>query len=144
MGSFYLIFSGIRMTEARLAPSPVRVPCQQAGTRENPTASAVTIHPIDIAYDIAYDCSMDVTSYSASDARQNFYSLIKSASTGLKAIEINLRGSDPVLMINKAEVESWLETLDILSSPKEMKALRSSLKDSKRIPLDDLKKSLGI
>lgn len=42
------------------------------------------------------------------------------------------------------EIESWLETLDILSSPEEMKALRSSLKDSKRIPLDDLKKSLGV
>ena len=87
---------------------------------------------------------MDVTSYSASDARQNFYSLIKSASTGLKAIEINLRGSEPVLMLNKAEVESWLETLDILSSPKEIKAIRSGMANKKLVSFKELKRSLGV
>ena len=87
---------------------------------------------------------MDTTTYSASDARQNLYSLIKTASTGLKAIEINLRGSDPVLMINKAEVESWLETMDILSSPKELKNLRASIKDTKFITHEELTKKLGV
>ena len=87
---------------------------------------------------------MDTIAYSASVARQDFYSLIKQASGGLKTIEVNLRGSEPVLIINKAEVESWLETLDILSSPKEMKAIRDSQKDSRRISLNELKKSLQI
>ena len=87
---------------------------------------------------------MDTTVYSASDARQNLYSLIKSASIGLKAVEINLRGSDPVLMINKAEAESWLETLDILSSPKEIKAIRSGMANKKLVSFKELKRSLGV
>lgn len=87
---------------------------------------------------------MDTTVYNASDARQNLYSLIKIASAGLKPVEINLRGSDPVLMINKAEVESWLETLDLLSSHEELKAVRASLKDKNLISHENLKKKLGI
>jgi len=99
---------------------------------------------LDIMYEIAYDMIMDVTVYSASDARQNLYSLIKSASSGLKTIEINLRGSEPVLMINKAEVESWLETLDLLSSKEESKAVRKSMVDKKFISHENLKKKLGV
>ena len=87
---------------------------------------------------------MNTIAYSASDVRQDFYSLVKKASMGLNAIEINLRGSEPVLMINKAEVESWLETLDILSSPKELKNLRASIKDTKFITHEKLTKKLGI
>lgn len=87
---------------------------------------------------------MDTTTYSASDARQNLYSLIKIASVGLKAVEINLRGSDPVLMINKAEVESWLETLDLLSSQEELKVVRAGMKDKNLISHENLKKKLGI
>lgn len=87
---------------------------------------------------------MDVISYNASEARQNLYSLIKKASTGLKAIEITLRGSEPVVMINKAELESWMETLDIMSSKEEVEAIRSSKTDKKYISHEDLKKELGI
>lgn len=87
---------------------------------------------------------MNTIAYSASDVRQNFYYLVKKASTGLNAIEINLRGNEPVLMINKAEVESWLETLDILSSPKELKNLRASIKDTKFITHEELTKKLGV
>lgn len=87
---------------------------------------------------------MDTTTYSASVARQNLYSLIKIASVGLKAVEINLRGSNPVLMINKAEVESWLETLDLLSSHEELKVVRAGMKDKNLISHENLKKKLGI
>lgn len=87
---------------------------------------------------------MNIVSYTASDARQNFYSLIKKASKGLTAIEINLRNSEPVVMINKAEMESWLETLDIMSSPEEMEAIRKSAKSKKSISLDKIQKKLGI
>ncbi len=87
---------------------------------------------------------MDVTSYTASDARQNFYSLIRTASTGLKAIEINLRGSDPVILINKAEIESWIETLDIMSNPEEVKAIKASMRSKKFYTHEELKKELGI
>ncbi|MCX6726690.1 MAG: type II toxin-antitoxin system prevent-host-death family antitoxin [Candidatus Shapirobacteria bacterium] len=87
---------------------------------------------------------MNITSYTASDARQNLYSLIKKASKGLTAIEINLRNSEPVVMINKAEMESWLETLDIMSSLEEVKAIRRGLKSKKSISLDKLEKELGL
>ena len=98
----------------------------------------------DIAYVMSYYMGMDIKTYNASEARQNLYSLIKSASTGMRAIEINLRGSEPVLMINKAEVESWLETLDLLSSNEELKVVRKGLVEKKFISEEDLKRKLGI
>lgn len=87
---------------------------------------------------------MNVISYNASEARQNLYSLIRSASTGLKAIEINLRGSEPVVMINKAEMESWLETLDLLSSKEELVAVRKSMTDKKLVSHEALRNKLSI
>lgn len=87
---------------------------------------------------------MNITAYTASDARKSLYTLIKKASKGLTAIEINLRNSEPVVMINKAEMESWLETLDVMSSPEEIKAIRKGLKSKKSISLDQLQKELGI
>ena len=70
----------------------------------------------------------------ASKAREKLYALIKSAAKGLRSYEIKLRGSEPVILTSKAEVESWLETLEVLSSPSEAKAIRSAKKEKKLIP----------
>jgi len=87
---------------------------------------------------------MNTTSYTASDARQNLYSLIKSAASGLTAIEINLRSTEPVVMISKADYDSWLETLDVLSSPDEISAIRKGRKTKKFITHAQIKKELGL
>jgi antitoxin YefM len=84
------------------------------------------------------------TTLTASDARSNFYNLISEASKGLRSFEITLRGSNPVVLISKEELESWLETVDILSSPEEMQSIKSAAKKHKLISHADLKKSLGL
>lgn len=62
---------------------------------------------------------MDYSStYTASQARDNLYSLIKQASTGLVRPEITLQGTDPVVIISKAEYEAWMETLSLSKSEK--------------------------
>ena len=85
-----------------------------------------------------------IKTYTASEARGNLYSLIKKVSKGLTAFEINLRGNDPVLLISKSELEAWQETLDILSNPREAKAIKRALKEKKTISHTQMLKKLGV
>lgn len=84
------------------------------------------------------------SSLTASEARQNFYSLIKDVSRGLRSYEIRLRGKEPVVIVNKKELDSWLETLDILSSPEELKKLRLAKKEKRLVPHKQALEELGI
>lgn len=84
----------------------------------------------------------DVSTLTASEARQNLYSLIKKAAKGLKTYEIRLRGAAPVVLIGKQELEGWLETLDIMANPEEVKAIEEGRKDKTAIPLEKLLKEL--
>ena len=86
---------------------------------------------------------LNITTYTASEARNKLYKLVKKASIGINAYEIKLRGSDSVLLISKDEVESWLETLDILSNPEEAKAIDKARKSEKLIPHEQVVKELG-
>lgn len=85
----------------------------------------------------------NTTTYTASEARAKLYSLIKQAATGLKSFEIKLRGTDPVILISKEELESWLETLDIMSNPEEVKAIEKARKEKKLIPYEKVLEELG-
>ncbi len=85
-----------------------------------------------------------VTPLTASKAREDLYTLIKTVSGGLRSYEIKLRGADPVMLISKSELESWLETLDILSSPIEVKAIKTAKKEKKLISHTDVLKKLGL
>ena len=86
---------------------------------------------------------LNSTTVTASDARADLYNLIRETSKGLRSFEITLRDSDPVMLISKSELESWMETLDILNSPQEINSIRSSKKHKKFTSHADLKKSLG-
>jgi prevent-host-death family protein len=86
---------------------------------------------------------MTTTTYSASEARSKLYSLIREAAKGLKAFEIKLRGSEPVILMSKEELESWQETIDIMSNPKEAKAIDKARKSKKFISHEDVLKNLG-
>jgi len=79
-----------------------------------------------------------ISTISASDARADLYNLIKLASRGMQSYEIVLRGSEPVILMSKADLESWIETLDVMSSPNEVAAIREGLKEGEGISLDDL------
>lgn len=85
----------------------------------------------------------DKTSYTASEARSNLYSLLKKASQGSRPIEIRLRGTDPVVLISKSEIEAIEETVEILSIPGARESIKAGVKQAKKrqgIPLSKLKK----
>ncbi|OGZ27964.1 MAG: hypothetical protein A2427_00490 [Candidatus Nealsonbacteria bacterium RIFOXYC1_FULL_40_7] len=86
----------------------------------------------------------NIITYTASEARKNFYTLIKKASKGLSSYEINLRGASPVVLIGKAELESWLETLDILTSKDEVAAVKKGIASKKITSHKDLLSELGL
>lgn len=83
-----------------------------------------------------------VVTLSASDARADLYNLIKKASRGKESYEIVLRGSDPVVLMSKEEVESWMETLDVMSSPSEVAAIREGMKEEGGITLEEFEAKL--
>jgi len=87
---------------------------------------------------------MNTNIYNASDARQNLYTLIKTVANGLEPIEINLRNTQPVIMMSKADYDGWLETLDIMMSPSEIKTIRAGQKNKKLYTPDQMKKILSI
>lgn len=87
---------------------------------------------------------MNITTYSASEARKNLYSLIKRSAKGLRSFEITLRGSDPVILVSKKELESWQETLDILSNSQEREAVRIAKKETKTVSHKDMLKEIGL
>lgn len=80
----------------------------------------------------------------ASQARENLYFIIKKTSQGLKNFVINLRGSDPVVLISQKELESWQETIDILQSKSEIKAIRQAKKQKKTISHTNMLKEIGL
>lgn len=88
---------------------------------------------------------MDTQVYTASEARKRLYDLIESAGKGLRTYEITRRGSgDSVVLLSKRELESWQETLDILSSKVEVKAIRKALRERRTISHKQLLKAIGL
>lgn len=85
-----------------------------------------------------------ITPLTASEARENLYTLIRTVSGGLRSYEINLRGANPVVLISKSEIESWLETLDILSSPEEVKTINAGKKEKGLISHSNILKRLNL
>lgn len=88
---------------------------------------------------------MHTTTYTVSEARKNLYDLVKSAVKGLETFEIRMRGEEEsVILINKSELEAWQETLDILSSSEEIKAVRKGRSQKKTISHKDMLRAIGI
>lgn len=86
----------------------------------------------------------NLKTYTASEAREKLYSLIRTAGSGLRAFEIILRGNEPVILINRAELESWQETLDILSNKKEIASIRKARRQKKTIPHQAVSRKIGL
>ena len=61
---------------------------------------------------------------SASKARNNLYKILDEVKNGLQSYTITLRGEAQAVIINPEEVESWEETLDILSGNKLVEVLK--------------------
>ncbi len=80
---------------------------------------------------------------SATEARKNFYELVRKASKPGAKIIITLEGEEPVIMMSQEEVESWMETLAVMSDPK----LVQDIKEAERVKdfdsWDKVKRELG-
>ena len=87
---------------------------------------------------------LNSSTITASEARDDLYNLIRTASKGLRSFEIKLRGVSPVLLVSKEELEGWMETIDIMNSPKEVEAIAEGRKTNKTISHKEMKKLLGI
>ena len=83
---------------------------------------------------------LNTSTITASEARDDLYNIIRKASAGLRSFEIKLRGVAPVVLISKEELEGWIETLDIMASPEEVKAIEAGRKDKTAVPLEKLLK----
>ena len=84
---------------------------------------------------------------SASKARNNLYKILDEVKNGLKSYTITLRGEAQAVVINPEELESWEETLDILSNNKLVAQILKSqeeIKSGDYINEDDLIKKLDI
>ena len=84
---------------------------------------------------------------SASKARNNLYKILDEVKNGLKSYTITLRGEAQAVIINPEEVESWEETLDILSDNKLVAQILKSqeeIKSGDYLSEDDLIKKLNI
>lgn len=84
------------------------------------------------------------TTFTASEARENFYDLVRAAGKGLRMYEITLRGAKPVVLMSKEELEGWLETLDIMANPEEVRAINIARKQKRNIPLEKILKDFHL
>jgi len=84
---------------------------------------------------------------SASKARNNLYKILDEVKNGLQSYTITLRGEAQAVVINPEELESWEETLDILSDNKLVAQILKSqeeIKSGDYLSEDDLIKKLNI
>ncbi len=84
---------------------------------------------------------------SASQARNNFYSILKTVSKKLKRVTVTLRGEAQAVLMHPDEVESWDETMEILADNKLLSQILKSeteRKSNKTISEKKLLKELGL
>jgi prevent-host-death family protein len=82
--------------------------------------------------------------YTASDARSNFYTLLRDASMGVATYEITNKYGEAAVLLSKDEYESWNETLDITARPEELKAIKTAQKEQKTLTHQQLLKELDM
>lgn len=82
-----------------------------------------------------------------SDARANLYDMMEEVRKYLKRFIITHRGKPQAVLLPVEDLESWEETLDILSNKKLMRDIRQAEKERKAgkvYPLREVLKELGI
>ena len=68
---------------------------------------------------------------SLKQARSRFSSLIDKADRLSERFIVTKNGTPKAVVMGAEEYESWVETLELLSNPKTVKALQQGLKDAK-------------
>lgn len=88
--------------------------------------------------------NLNIKEHTASEARENLFDLLRSAGTGAIAHQINLRSGASVVLISKEELEGWMETLDIMSSPEEVKSIQKFNPNEKTVTHKQILKKYGL
>lgn len=82
-----------------------------------------------------------------SDARKELSKLVDEVAADHEHVVITKQGRPKAVLLSADEFESWQETIEIISDPKAMRAIRQGLRDIKagRVrPLEDVLKDLGL
>lgn len=82
-----------------------------------------------------------------SQARENLYDLIDEVGLKLRSFIISHHGRPTAVVMPVEDLESWDETLEILSNKKLMKDIAQAKKDyaaGKTVSLEEVEKKLGI
>lgn len=80
-------------------------------------------------------------------AREELTTLVDNANKRLDEYVITVNGSPAAVLMSAQEFESWKETIDILSDPQLLAAIREGEEDVKNgnlITFDELKKELKL
>lgn len=101
---------------------------------------------VDRAYGITYTL-LTMTTVSATTARANLYDLIDEVAASGKSIGITKKGETKAVLVNPEELRAWEVTVETLSDPELMAAIKEGDKDMKAgryIALEDVEKELGL
>lgn len=84
----------------------------------------------------------------ATQARKNFFKLMDLLRSAHVTIMVTHQEKPPIVMMSVEEWEGWMETLDILSDPKEAEDLREAIREHKSgtmetVDWEDVKKEYG-
>lgn len=106
------------------------------------------LRSLDKAYVLAYDNAVTTTKVmTTSEVRADIYDIVDDVSKRGISVTITKNGKDAAVLMSAEELESILETLDVLSDKKLVKSVKAGMRDIKKgrtIPLEKLKKELGI
>lgn len=75
---------------------------------------------------------MSVITVPVTEAKQRFTEIVKGVEDCFDRYLVTKNGKDAAIVMSADEYESLLETLDVLSSKKEMRALLEGMSQSKR------------
>ena len=84
---------------------------------------------------------------STSEARTKLYSIVEQVGKHGRSFTLTKGGKPMAVLVNPGEIESWLETIEVLSDRNLMKQLKESAEDTKAgrvYSLEEVKKSLGL
>ncbi len=77
------------------------------------------------------------------EARQNFSTLVDRVDRLSERFVVTKNGTPRAVLMSAEEFESWVETLEIMSNPKTVKALNQGIKEAKAKKLSSFKDVFG-
>ncbi len=87
-----------------------------------------------------------MTTLSVADARANFSKVVEAAATTHERFEVTRNGDRAAVLLGADDYDALLETLDILSSPDEVRAIREGISEIERgetFSMDDVQKAIA-